>query len=51
MSGATTEPTRLHRWSKVTDWPLMGVAVLLLVAYAVPIIDLDLGGCSIGWTC
>lgn len=42
MSDAKTEPTRLDRWSKLTDWPLMGVAVLFLVAYAVPIMDLDL---------
>lgn len=43
VSAFAAKPTpstelRVDRWQRVADWPLMGAAVLFLVAYAVPII-------------
>jgi voltage-gated potassium channel len=34
---APPDNARLRRWQAATEWPLTGVAVLFLVAYAVPI--------------
>jgi voltage-gated potassium channel len=42
---SVTNPSPLDRWTRATDWPLMAAAVLFLVGYALPIIDLDL----VGW--
>jgi voltage-gated potassium channel len=33
---------RRHRWEELTTWPLMVVAVVFLVAFALPIVDRDL---------
>lgn len=51
-STVESRPRRLDRWAAATDWPMMGVAVCFLVAYAVPIIDLDVasGVKRICWT-
>ena len=35
--------TLTGRWERATDWPLMVAALSFLVAYAVPIMDPDLG--------
>lgn len=37
---------RRHRWENLTTWPLMGAALVFLVAYAWPILDPDLAA---GW--
>jgi voltage-gated potassium channel len=38
----TDDEARLRRWGSLADWPLTGVALLFLVAYAVPILDTHL---------
>jgi voltage-gated potassium channel len=42
-STTTTSSTRVERWAKIADMPLMTAAVLFLAAYAIPIIDVKLG--------
>ncbi|MFC6287722.1 potassium channel family protein [Nocardioides sp. GCM10027113] len=37
-----SEPTRVDRWERRTEWPLAALAVVFLVAYAWPILDPDL---------
>jgi voltage-gated potassium channel len=48
MTTAADRAVLGRRWERATDWPLMVAAVVLLAAYAVPVLDRDLPSWLLG---